>query len=324
MVESSRCEKGGSTEPIRSAALPSSFRGLGAFQKLPIYAGLQLGCQLAGIGVVIAELVPLMILAKYHPTLTHGWRGFTIAFCWIVPAVISGFFATRRMTFRFMIWSKLRDLKVLGQPHTGQFYVGIAYCAGDWAYRGDTSWDRGHVCIVGGELRFRGFGPSFSLPLSFIKDVRMIFTKSPFTNSLPRIYIHWSAPGGLPNTLSLEIRDAGSRPATIRETEKISNWLEEERSKNSATVSSTALPFESTQIDLSDIPSVQLNDQLIAGACTVASIGFWLVVEEAIHRFLHVKTDWLTLVCGATSMAIYNSVVYSRVRKRAKVVSSAT
>ncbi len=44
-------------------------------------------------------------------------------------------------------FEKERDAEAIPNPRDGDRYVGVAYCEGAWAYRGDTSWDRGWLGV---------------------------------------------------------------------------------------------------------------------------------------------------------------------------------
>ncbi|MDR3692904.1 MAG: hypothetical protein P4L46_26225 [Fimbriimonas sp.] len=301
--------------------MPIGVSGMEPFQTVPRYVWMQMLTQIGTIAVVFGLIFVLIEVEERQPSLGNGWRGFLIAVGWILMSGYLGIKFLKRSSFWTMLWTQALDAKSLGEPADGKRYVGIAYSAGDWAYRNDTSWDRGYLQIKDGELRFRGFGPSFSLPLAFVRSVRVVSTRSIYTNSLPRVFIDWFPDGGVENTFSLEVRDAGTRSATIRETHALATWIQTNATDRpgGATGTSTVLPVASTQI-AAETGVVGFNvlpaDKRAAFAWSAVFVCGGLFVLVVLGRVAHYHSSFIAGILGGATMTVYRGVIVARVRKR--------
>ncbi len=278
---------------------------------------------LAGFIGIFCLVIP--IITRY-PKLQFGWPALALIIPVSAVAVVSTYWTARRLTFWSMSKHKASDLVGLAAPAPSDQYVGIAYTEGDWAFRGDTSWDRGWIGVHGDALVFSGFGPRFSLPVSLIENFEERQTRSINTNSLPRVYVTWHDLTGVRNTFSLDIRDAGNRQSTILETRRLGMWLRESLAAAGGEVANEAgaLPFRSAELDFRGVPSgpnVRLNDKVVAIAWGGAVAFAGGAVLGGIEKLTHMKLSIVSGLLGAVAMAVANGVLLRRVQARQKALS---
>jgi hypothetical protein len=307
--------------PILTGTLPPDTPELQSFASVPRDRGMLAGFWLAPVAafygvVALGFLVP----ANYLPILNKAPQGLLL----IVPVLALAVWVTYRMTriigFAWMRAVKRRDFERLGPAAAQERYVGVAYTSGDWAYRGDTSWDRGYLSVRSGAINFRGFGPPFSLPKARIRSVAVKKTESVATNSLPRVFVQWDALDGEPNFVSLEIRDAGNRPATLSAVDELAKWIGTALTETEGTMWKGELPFPSSNFASSRADNVQLatrTDLFVAGAVTFGCVALFAIAEGFVCGRFQVGKPWPSWVVVIPALMVFNGVLERRRRNRA-------
>lgn len=142
--------------------------------------------QFVAIGVFFA----IMVLAMVVMTIGHWEKGLNglmivvIAFLIAIPTFYQIIVKLHRM---LMIRQANEDRQAF-KATPEERPIGIAYCDHVWAFRDDTSWDRGFVRIEDNCLCFRGFGPEFQLPLESIQDTWIAMQATVLDQSPPTLH----------------------------------------------------------------------------------------------------------------------------------------
>jgi len=121
--------------------------------------------------------------------------------------------------------------------------------------------------------------------------------------------------------VSIELRDAGSRPATSVATEELLAWLRESLIGASAAKPTGALPFESSQLDFNgELPWQQLrpSDRLVAAGWALLFLICLALLAGFVEKLYHVRTSGVVGVSGVVALGIYNNIIFKRARQRAK------
>lgn len=301
--------------------VPAADAGMAPFRKVPWPTGRCAGYQLMGIAPTFAILCAAIPFFNWFPKLNHGWQGFVFI---VVAATIAfgiGFRTTRFMSLRYMASMMGKDLAKLGEMASGDRYVGVAYCDDVWAYRQDTSWDRGILRIEKDRVYFHGYGPGFELPVSAIQNVRIGATQGIVTSNLPRVFVDWTAPDESHNTLSFEIRDGATRAETIAKSEELADQLTDlAQVQHGATEDSPSWPIQSSKLIFApQSPEERINasDRLsgFLAALIVGAVG--VAVFVAIGTLFHWHgASGLGGLFGPICLGVYQHRVTSRTRSR--------
>jgi hypothetical protein len=194
-------------------------------------------------------------------------------------------------------------------------HVGVAYCDYFWSFRSDTSWDRGFISYDSGFVTFRGFGPSFCLPVSAIHEV-WISVSGYGLWEVPRVFVRWNHPESGLNTVSFEIRTETTQSACFEKAKELETWLNCLPRNYIYELSDVQWPFQSSTLDFAKLPSRQFavkSDVWVAGAWGIGLSFSFVIVNVAIHHFAKLDVSFLNTLGAILGLTVYKEVIRSRV-----------
>ena len=194
-------------------------------------------------------------------------------------------------------------------------HVGVAYCDYFWIFRSDTSWDRGFISYDSGFVIFRGFGPTFCLPVSSIHDVWISVSGfGPW--EVPRVFVRWNHPESGLNTVSFEIRTETTQSSLFEKARELETWLNFLPRNYVYELSDVQWPFQSSGLDFAKFPSRQFavkRDVWVAGAWGIGLFLSFVFVNVAIHHFAKLDVSFLNTLGAILGLTVYREVIRSRV-----------
>jgi hypothetical protein len=312
--------------------LPENTPQLEAFQGVPKLSSPSQKMLAGPICLMLCGLPGTALVESFPWIKSGGWDSIVMAPFFLVGTWLLVWLMSHASILQ-MADQEARDKPHFDPVGEHERYVGIAYGETDWVFRGDTSWDRGYVRSDASCLEFRGFGPSFRLPLNRIRAVRCARTGLGSINHLPRIYVDWEHPSGRTNTFSLEIRSARSRSDSNLKTLELAGWLndflwERDCFGGDATGGETEVrwPIESSQLDLRFFPRsdlLRLFDRAAALAASLLWTAAMTIVALATRRWAyHSDVIFLEAILFLGALPIYyatlRGIMNLRVRQKVR------
>ena len=302
---------------VRGCRLTESHPGMETFSKMP-RIGIPQKYQFYGLGVFFLTFLVL------SPFLSFGVRYQLLPALLVFVAIsamclIITFLAARAMAGSAQVKQALEDAKTFDAKSYEQ-HVGVAYCDYIWAFKNETSWDRGFISFAGGLLCFRGFGPIFRLPGSAIERV-WIAVPTTGTHKLPRVYVEWNHPTSDKNVLSFEIRGTVNLDEACEEAEKLASWLKNLPRSEPEHQNLIVLPFESKSLNFAKDPARQIIEKKdIAIAWTVAFLLFAVLetITFTVRHYYKFDSGIVWAFLGMFVLYVYSEIIRARVIAKAK------
>ena len=123
------------------------------------------------------------------------------------------------------------------------------------------------------------------------------------------------------NSISLEVRDAGSRKAAVSATDELLEWLRERLDSVHGDALREDLPFESSQLDFNKSSSqgaVLPSDRVIGVLYLVGALAVVMTVGFIVEKLMRIRMSPFVGGFGAMCLPVYRAVVFKRVEKRAR------
>lgn len=238
---------------------------MNVFEKLPRIAISQWIYLLSIIPFFLIMIVPMLVLNLIGPE--HRLIAFFLIIFFGIPSLWSFPVSVRIIGAYFEAAQSKKDRQTFDASPLER-HVGVAYCDYFWSFRSDTSWDRGFISYDSGFVIFRGFGPTFCLPVSSIHEV-WISVSGYGLWEVPRVFVRWNHPESGLNTVSFEIRTEKSQSACFEKAKELETWLNCLPRNYIYELSDVQWPFQSSTLDFAKFPSRQFavkRDVLVAGA----------------------------------------------------------
>ena len=227
------------------------------------------------------------------------------------------FLAMRFVSLQLMAHQACQD-RIDFKASSEERHFGIAYCDHYWYFRNETSWDRGFLSFRNGCLCYRGFGPSFCLPIGSIR--RVWITRGAGISKLPNIHVEWIHPISGPNVLRLEVRDQKSRKDCFEKSEDLVTWIQDLRS-SPVESESIIWPFESTSLDFGKSPELQKPEAkdlwFAIGICAI-TFAIYLALDSGIRKLFHIRDTYISGIMGFVLVSLFHHITRTRVLKKLK------
>ena len=287
------------------------------FAKLP-RIGIAQHYQMVAMAIFIVTFLILTPLFSILGT-DRGPKAILVAIPIFTISTAAFIFSARAMAGAAQVKQALEDAKTFDAKSYEQ-HVGVAYCDYIWAFKNETSWDRGFISFAGGLLCFRGFGPIFRLPGSAIERV-WIAVPTTGTHKLPRVYVEWNHPTSDKNVLSFEIRGTVNLDEACEEAEKLASWLKNLPRSEPEHQNLIVLPFESKSLNFAKDPARQIIEKKdIAIAWTVAFLLFAVLetITFTVRHYYKFDSGIVWAFLGMFVLYVYSEIIRARVIAKAK------
>jgi len=312
-------ELGQRSSEATAPAMPDLYPALQMFKGVPRYGWLRFAGQMAFLLGGAVLILPSLFVNSLFPSWAGSPKASLFFLANIALVILLALALNQKAGYWGMALIQSRDEKVIGPPKGGETYVGVAYCDGVWAFREFASWDRGYVSLLDGCVCFRGFCSDFRLPIVAIRDVRY---QAPRRGG-GRVYVDWSTPDGVANTLSLALDGARSRTEAVEGTQRLVDLLHAQTSTVHPLEVEPKFPFESAQLDFSRgsaMGPVQSLDRVVAGVYFVAKFSVAVALAFASKKYLNMSPAFFGALALPFSLAGYNFVIFQRVRRRGATI----
>ena len=297
---------------VRGGKLSDSQRGMEEFSELG-RIGISPGYQfLAVLACMLSFAFQISFLTGIG--IGKGYQALLFALPSLAISIAIFVLLTKHLSGILQVRQSMSDIKLFDAKSTEQ-HIGIAYCDYIWAFKGDTSWDRGFIRYEEGLLCFRGFGPIFRLPPSAIEEIWIAVPKSGLVR-LPRVYVRWRHPNGGKNVFSFEMRKAINRDQCFRACKDLVGWLSDLPKIGTFDVDKLVWPFESSKLEFARDPAKQvINSKDIQagwGAAATTFVICW-TVASAIKYFLKIESSFVITIGAIMAMYSFQEAILKRV-----------